>query len=297
MPVTVDNMFVEEFRSDVDMISQQLTSRLQGCVDYRPSNAEKEHWNRLNPIDLQDKVGKCPDTPDCDLDYYRRLSMTAEYDCGYCFDDGDLEKIKIDPVKGAQTNLVAAKNRKIDDVIIAAATADALEEDGAAVPFNTTDNVIGDGTTPFSFSAISTILRKFQEQEIGYEMEKCAVVSPIQVQQALNLVQLTSNGCDSASRDYLTKLQGSGIVAGWMGFTWIMSNRLLSPAANQIDNLFFLKGAIGLQVNKEYDVHIGRDPSKSFSWRLYARTHIGATRVADEGVYVGRFDNTEPALV
>ena len=287
MPVNVSNMYIENFRSDVQHVSQQTMSKLQGCVDVRMSGAEKEDWNLIDSIELNDKTAPCPPTPDCPLNYTKRISIPKEYDCGHCVDKGQIEKILVDPKMDAVKRLAAAKARKVDDVIIASVQASALNDAGQTDDFNS-DNLIDDAANPFSFSATTDIMRKFLENDVDFDESKCAVIGPTQVQEALNLIQLTGNGTDAAAREYLTSLQGSGIVDSWLGFKWILSTRLLSGAAGTLDLLFFAEDALGLQVNADYEVDIAQDPSISFNWRIYARTHIGAVRVRDEKTFVLR---------
>ena len=101
------------------------------------------------------------------------------------------------------------------------------------------------------------------------------------------------------SRDYvnaqaLQTLNASGIVENWYGFTWIMSNRLLTNNAGaDIDCLFYTPDAIGLQVNEDITVQVAQDPSASFAWRIYGRMTAGAVRVQDKKVVVGNFKQTD----
>jgi hypothetical protein len=69
-----------------------------------------------------------------------------------------------------------------------------------------------------------------------------------------------------------------------MGFTWVMSTRLLIPAGGQLSCLAFTKRAIGLQVNKDIWSRVAEDPSISFAWRIYSALTMGATRVEDEQI-------------
>jgi hypothetical protein len=73
-------------------------------------------------------------------------------------------------------------------------------------------------------------------------------------------------------------------VQGWMGFTWIVSNRLTDPAptSSQRYALAYTKDAIGLVVAKEPFVKIAEDPGASFATTVYLGVDLGAVRVQDE---------------
>ena len=79
-------------------------------------------------------------------------------------------------------------------------------------------------------------------------------------------------------------LAGNGRVPRWMGFDWIMSNRLLVPGTDQLDCLAFTRRALGLQVNKDITARIAEDPSLSFAWRIYCFLVMGCVRVEDREI-------------
>jgi hypothetical protein len=173
-------------------------------------------------------------------------------------------------------SLGMSMKRAQDDVIITAATADALEGDGTttAVPAG---QIVGDYTTEIDFDTITAIQEIFMENDIDPEIPKVAVVGS---KQTRKLMQLTEN----TSSDYVQAraLQQYGIVPNWLGFTWINSTRLLTPLADQKDCLFFTREAIGMNVPKNITAKVAEDPSISFAWRLYCFSVMGAVRVQDE---------------
>ena len=69
------------------------------------------------------------------------------------------------------------------------------------------------------------------------------------------MLQLT----EVTSVDYqnVKALAGNGMVPNWMGFMWVMSNRLNVPAASQLDCLAFTRAAIGL-TNQRVAQHAAR---------------------------------------
>jgi DNA-binding GntR family transcriptional regulator len=98
----------------------------------------------------------------------------------------------------------------------------------------------------------------------------------------MNLTQATS--ADYVQVKALQQLSATGIVVGWMGFTWIVSNRLLHPNVNETSCLAMTTSALGLAVNENMLIRIGEDPSKSYMNQVYAQFTAGAVRIEDEQI-------------
>jgi hypothetical protein len=67
-----------------------------------------------------------------------------------------------------------------------------------------------------------------------------------------------------------------------MGYTWVVSTRLLAPAAGEVDCFAMTRKALGLQMNKDIWSRVTEDPSISYAWRIYTASTFGAIRVEDE---------------
>ncbi|MCH8888239.1 MAG: hypothetical protein IIC13_16775 [SAR324 cluster bacterium] len=181
----------------------------------------------------------------------------------------------VDPNSNLARSQGMAMRRAIDDEIIGAATAAALNGDGSTTAI-TAAQIIGDYTGEISFDIVTEVNEKFMENDIDPEVDKVFVVGPKQVRRMLQLTEVTSIDYQN-----IKALAGNGMVPNWMGFMWIMSNRLNVPSADQLDCLAFTRAAIGLQVNKDITARVAEDPSISFAWRIYCHMTIGAVRVED----------------
>ena len=174
-----------------------------------------------------------------------------------------------------------AMNRSWDDLIIAAATGDALDGDGNAVTFPS-GQVVGDGSSAISFDLVTAVQEKFMSNDIDLDVPKFFIIGPTQVRKLMQITQQTS--AEYVQAQALQKLYNTGIVPNWMGFTWIMSNRLLSPAAGQISCLAYSSEAIGLAINQDVFTRIGEDPSKAYMIQIFAQYTAGAVRKHDEHI-------------
>ena len=195
----------------------------------------------------------------------------------------------VDPNSNLTMSLGYSMRRAQDDVIIAAATADALEGDGSttAVPAG---QIVGDYSTAINFDLVTAVQEKFMDNDIDMSIPKVAVVGPTQVRKLMQLTEQTS--ADYVHREALQQLQNTGIVPNWMGFTWVCSTRLTVPDTDQLDCLFFTKRALGMNIPKNITARVAEDPSISFAWQIYCFTVMGAVRVEDEQLVWAKLADT-----
>lgn len=287
--LNIDKVYIETFEQNVQHLAQQMNTKLRGTAQERGTNGSQHNWEILDFSDASDKTTSAPPTPSLDLGWDRRTSVAQTKHTGSTVDNEDIVQMLIEPKSNIAYNLSMSLNRSIDDIIIEAATADALDGSGALVPLPA-GQIYGDGTTPISFAALGEIQEIFMENDVDPAQPKVAVISPAQVKRLLNTTEQTSS--DYVNREALQHLNNSGIVLNWYGFNWIMSTRLLSSVgAGTSDCLFYCPDALGLQVNEDITVQIAQDPSASFAWRIYARLTMGAVRVQDKKIVVGKFLN------
>ena len=288
MANTVAQVYVDTFEQNLRHLAQQEVTKLLPWVQVRGEESENHNWERLASSNASVKSTRLQDTPVADTVWSRRVSVSQTWDNGESTEQEDPVQMIVDPNSNLVQSLGMSMKRAQDDVIIAAATGDALGGDGTPVSFPAGQEV-GDYTTPISFDAITEIQELFMENDIDPDIPKVAVVGS---KQTRKLMQLTEN----TSADYVKAqaLQDYGIVPNWLGFTWINSTRVLHPTAagTDVDCLFFTKRAMGMNIPKNITAKVAEDPSISFAWRLYCFTVMGAVRVEDEQIVRGKFADT-----
>ncbi len=280
MGATISNAYIETFENNVRHRAQQMVTKLRGKCQEKSEKSKSHNWERLGVIEAADKSGRLVDTPVQNAAWSRRVSLVATKHAGDSTEQEDIHQMLVDPNSNITRALGYGMNRAIDDVLIAAATGNATTEGGGTSAFPAGQK-IGDGTAQISYDLITQVQEKFMTNEIDVEIPKCMIVSPAQIRRMLQLTEFTN-------KDYVKKgldeLSANGIVPNLMGFTWIMSNRLLKPLAGQTSCLAFTDMALGLHVANDIKVRVAEDPSKSFAWRLYSYMTIGAVRVEDEHI-------------
>lgn len=281
MANTIDEVYIQTFETNLRFIAQQQEAKLRGFVQTVQTQSEKHNFEVLGTIEATLKAGRLVSTPVQDTPWSRRTSTAATYHAGDSTEQEDPVQMLIDPNSNLVRELGMAMNRRYDDVIIAAATAAALNGDGTTTAF-TAAQTVGDGTTSISFDMITEVQELYMNNEIDPTMPKVMVVGPTQVRKLMQLTENTS--ADYVNREALQKLNATGITMNWMGFTWIVSTRLNIPLAGELDLLSFTPDAIGMQINRDITSRVEEDPSVSFAWRIYCMMTCGAVRVEDEKV-------------
>jgi hypothetical protein len=281
MAITIDKVRVQTFENNVVHLAQQQQAKLRGHVMIRNPQSTKHNWERIGLLEAAEKSSARTATPEGDAAWTRRTAVIKTWHAGDSVEEEDLHQMIVEPKSALQQALAKGMNRKIDDVIIDAAdaTTATLDGDGNTVAFG--GATVGDGTTAISFDMVTEVQEQFMLNDIDLDVPKVFVIGPTQVRK---LMQLTEQTSDDYVSKKLDQLSSSGIVPNWMGFTWVMSNRLNIPGGGELNCLAFTEQAIGLHITQDITTKIGEDPSKSFLWRVYCRMMMSAVRVDDDHI-------------
>lgn len=284
MAITIDKVYIQTFERNVRHLAQQADTRLRRFVTEKATDGQKHNWERLGSGEASLKAAARVATPTSDLPWSRRVSLAQTYHMGETVEQEDVVQMLIDPNSNVSAVIANGMKRKIDDILIAAATGTALNGDGTTSTFPA-GQVVGDGTGVISIDNILEVQEKFYKNDIDPDESKVMVISPTVQRKLMSLMEVTSGDYQNS------KALATGMLPNWMGFTWVVSNRLLAPAAGQISCLAFTKRALGFQVNRDITAKVAEDPSLSFAWRIYAAMTMGAVRTEDEQIVHLRVKN------
>ncbi len=283
MSDTINQVYVDGFRDVLRHLTQQRTSKLRSWSDEFSPEAETGNWDRYSSAEAAPKTRKQA-TPESNRVWSRRIAIATPWNDAEITEVEDPSMMIIDPNSNVVQSLSYSAGRKMDDILITASTGTATNSvrnsDGSNTPTQVAlpvTQIVGDYSADISFDSITEVLEIFNNNDIDMDEPKVAVIGPRQVRQLMNLTEQTSSDYVQAQA-----LQQNGIVPNWMGFTWIMSTRLLTPAPAQKDCLFFTRKALGFHVPQDITTFVQRDPSLSYAWRPYCQFTIGAVRVEDE---------------
>ena len=278
MANTVSKLFVRTFENRVRHLAQQGDTRLRPWVQENSEKGSSHAWGRMAAQSMTAKTTRNVDTPINDSVWSNRVSVVATYHGGDLSEQEDINQLLIDPNSNIAIALSKAAKRQTDDILIAAATGNALDELGNAVVFPV-GQVYGDYTSEMDFETATGVNEMFLANNIEPDEPKVFVIGPKQARKLLHIAEATN-------RFYVEtqQLVKGGFVKEWMGFTWIVSTRLLSPQAGQRTCFSMTRQALGLQVSKDVWARVAERPDKSFAWQIYTALSMGAVRVEDEHI-------------
>jgi hypothetical protein len=289
MTISISNAFVEQFADVVRHLAQQGDTRLRPHVYEVPLTGEAYNFDRLAESDAVEKTTSRTVTPFVDPVWSRRVVAPKTFQWADTIENADKVQMLIDPQSAYAQNGGMSMRRAIDDLIIAAATADATDGAGApvALPAGQIIGTAGSATAGMTLDLITQVNEKFQANDVDPDEPKVFVISPTRVREMLNTPSLTS-----ADYQSVKALSANGMIHNFMGFTFVLSNRLtLDTGAEPSEaNFAFTRKGIGLAVNNDIFVRIAERPDLSHLIQVYMEFTMNATRVEDEHVVVCHLD-------
>jgi len=288
MAISIQKAYIQTFEANIRHLAQQSDTRLRMHVMESGRQSEKHNWDRLAASAAIEKTAPRVATPaggggsgiygsTDGLEWSRRVSISETWHTGEIVEIEDPRQMLIDPNSAVTHNLAMNMRRAVDDIIIEAATGPA--KDGAnADQILPTTQVLGDGTGVISLDMILETAEKFYKNDVDPDEAKVFVIGPTQQRKLMQLLEVTSADYQSM------RALSTGKLPNFMGFTWIVSNRLEVPAATKLTCLAFTKKAIGMHVAHDITAKVAERPDMSFAWQFYCTMTMGAVRVEDEHI-------------
>ena len=283
MSIQITTSFVEQYSSNVTMLSQQMGSKLRGSVDVENINGKNAFFDQVGVTAAQLRTSRHGDTPQIDTPHSRRRLSLADYEWADLVDDVDKVRMLVDPTSSYAKAAAAAMNRAMDDVIITSFNASASTgvAGGASTALPSTQKTAtsdqSDGLTIAKLLAAKKIL---DNNDVDPSLKRYIVCGPQQISDLLGTTQVTSS-------DFATvKALAEGSVNSFLGFDFIMSTRLNKDATNTTDRLVFAytEDAIKLGIGKDIAAKISERADKSYSTQVYYCMSLGAVRMEEKKV-------------
>ena len=283
MSSNITTSFVEQYSSNVNLLSQQMGSKLRASVDEESVVGKSAFFEQIDSTAAVLRTSRHGDTPQIDTPHSRRRVSLADYELGDLIDDADKIRALVDPTSAYARNAAAAMNRAMDDVIITAMNASASTgvagATSTALPSSqkTATSNQSDGLTIAKLLAAKKIL---DNNDIDPSRKRFIVCGPQQISDLLGTTQVTS-------ADFATvRALSTGEVNSFLGFEFIMSTRLNFDASNTDDRLVFAytEDAIKLAIGSDVKANISERADKSYSTQVYYAMSLGATRMEEKAV-------------
>ncbi len=283
MSIQITTSFVEQYSSNVSMLSQQMGSKLRGSVDVENINGKNAFFDRVGVTAAQLRTSRHGDTPQIDTPHsIRRLSL-ADYEWADLVDDVDKVRMLVDPTSSYAKAAAAAMNRSIDDVIITAMNASAntgvAGGTSTALP-STQKTATSDQSDGLTIAKLLSAKKIMDNNDVDPSIKRYIVCGPQQISDLLGTTQVTSGDFNTI------KALAQAEINSYLGFEFITSTRLNMDATNTSDRLVFAytEDAVKLGIGKDIGAKISERADKSYSTQVYYSMSLGAVRMEEKKV-------------
>ena len=300
LPVT----FVDEFSSNVMMLSQQKNSRLAPYVSLENQKAEYSYFDRLAPVEMGEKVGRNSDTVLTDVDWSRRRVAMQDYAVATLVDQEDKLRLIHSPESEIMRAFAMGAGRKMDEIIIGSALGTAYAGRYGNSPVVLPDSQKIGATDGSTFSGLTTetlrlTKKKFWEQEAVGEDEQLYLTCT--TDDLINMLRQE----EAINGDYNTvRALVNGRIDDFMGFKFIRTELIpnttaainFNPANGEVGAVggsilagshrcfAFSRDAIKLAVGRMPQGRVSERDDKNYAAQVYYRMTMGGVRMEEDRV-------------
>ena len=279
MSTQITTAFVNQFSANVQMLSQQMGSLLRNAVDTESVNGEKAFFDQVGQAAAVLRTSRHADTPLVETPHTRRMVTMSDYEYADLIDDSDKVRLLVDPTSTYSRAAAAAMGRAMDDVIISAALGTSQTgKDGSTSTTLPAGQKIAHGSAGLTIAKLVSAKELLDAASVDPSIPRHIIVSPKQISDLLNNTTVTSSDFNTV------KALAQGEISSFVGFNFIVSNRLNTDSNSDRQVIAFAQDGIKLAVGKEPAARIDERADKSYSTQVYYCQTIGATRMEEEKV-------------
>lgn len=221
MSNTITTQFVVAWDTALRLEAQQQDSRLMKAVSDRGTieGASFTINNLASAGILDENTVRHGDTIFSEIDHTARNAVMRDFYKALPVDRNDVPKLKANPLSGGyMSSLIAARNRRADDIIYQAGLGTILSQDGLTSYALPAGQKIAGGGTGLTKAKIIQAKALFRANEADEEAgeELYFTYNDVALQQVLADTTLTS-----ADFMAVQMLQSGTLKGKWLGFNWI----------------------------------------------------------------------------
>ena len=278
MSSQVTTAFVQQYSANVQMLSQQMGSRLRDAVRVESVTGKNAFFDQVGQATAQKRTTRHGDTPQMDTPHARRRVSLVDYEYADLIDDQDKVRMLIDPTSSYAMAAAAAMGRAIDDEIIAAATGTAYTgETGSTATALPAAQQIAAGGTDMTVAKLREAKKILDLADVDPSIPRYIAVGPNQIEALLGDTNVTSSDFNTV------KALVQGEVNQFMGFTFIMSNRLALSSSTRTC-FAWAEDGLALAVGRDVNARIDERADKGYATQVYYAMSIGSTRMEENKV-------------
>lgn len=305
MSQIITEAFVQQYNSNVLMLSQQRGSILESTVRNESQKGTTQYFDRIGQVAATKKTGRHSSTPQMDTPHSRRAVTLSDYEWADLIDDQDKIRMLIDPTSEYSMAAAWAFGRAKDDEIIQAALGTAMSGQKGDIPVvlpNSQKYASNNGTTftNLNVKALRDVKQIMDAKEILGKRNFALCAS--QINSLLSQTEVTSADFNTV------RALVNGEVNSFVGFDFKRIERIPLTTATSANSktggqvnaavagdvvaltgtnracFAYAEGSIILSKGEDFVTKISERDDKSYSTQVYARMSVGAVRMEDEAV-------------
>jgi len=279
MSVQIDTAFVNQFSSNVQLLSQQMGSLLRNSVDVETVNGEKAFFDQVGSAAAVERTTRHGDTPIMETPHSRRQVTLGDFEYSDLVDDQDKVRLLIDPTSSYAKAAAAAIGRSMDTKIINAFTGDAQTgKTGSTTTALPSAQKIAHASGGLTIAKLISAKQILDEQSVDPSIRRFIIVSPKQISDLLNNTTVTSADFNTV------RALAQGQISDFVGFSFIVSNRLNTDTNGNRQVIAYAQDGLKLAIGKEPTARIDERADKSYATQVYYCASFGATRMEEAKV-------------
>lgn len=289
----ITTVFVDEYKNNVEMLVQQMDSRLSKAVSTNNYKGKAgEVVNQIGAVAAQRITDRHGDTPILGTPLDRRWVYPKDWEWGDMIDREDELRMFIDSnLKSGYTTVGAsALMRATDEEIVAAffGPAKTGESGTTTKTFPSSQQVgvqVGGASSDVGLNVAK--LKQAQEillsNEVDVEMEDVYIaITAKQNTDLLNEAQVIN--ADFHSYGGRPVLSEKGLIKSFMGFNFIHTQLLETDANNDFRVPVWVPSGMHLGTWNSLEARVYERGDKRMNTQVYLRQTVGATRVQEKKV-------------
>jgi hypothetical protein len=278
MSTQVTTAFVQQYSANVQMLSQQMGSRLRDAVRVENMTGKNAFFDQVGKATAQKRTTRHADTPQIDTPHARRRVSLVDYEYADLIDDQDKVRMLIDPTSAYAQAAAAAMGRAMDDEIIASALGTAYTgETGSTATTLPAGQQIANGGADMSLAKLREAKKILDLADVDPSIPRYIACGPDQIEALLADTNVTSSDFNTV------KALVQGEVNQFMGFNFIVTNRL-AKAGNIRSCFAWAEDGLALAVGRDVMARIDERSDKGYATQVYYCMSIGSTRMEEEKV-------------
>jgi len=279
MSTEITKAFVEQYSSNIQMLSQQKGSLLRDKVRLESVTGKNAFFDQIGSVTATVRSTRHSNTPQADTPHSRRRVSLVDYEFADLVDDLDKVRMLVDPTSSYAQAAAFAMGRAMDDAIITAATgaADTGVAGGTSVALPTGQKIAETGTAGLTIAKLRQAKEIIDLADVDPSLKRYIIVSPKQITDLLGTTEVTSSDFNTV------KALASGDVNTFLGFDFCVTNRL-SIASSKRKCIAFVQDGVALAVGKDSTARIDERSDKGYATQVYYSAAFGATRMEEAKV-------------